>query len=108
MRSSNHDLVPTFDISFGRSGASRTLTVRPVAGRSGSAVVTVNQLSDGQFTGSVPVTVRVAANGANGVVGDNGADILFGQNGADTLAGAGGNDLLCGGTAPITCPAAGR
>jgi Ca2+-binding RTX toxin-like protein len=95
--SSNHDLVPTRDTTFGGSGASRTLTVSAVRGRSGSAVVTVNRLSDAQLTGSVQVTVRVAANGANSVTGDDGADILFGQNGADSLDGLGGNDLLCGG-----------
>ena len=95
--SSNHDLVPTRDLTFGGSGTDRTLTVRPVPGRTGTAVVTVNGLSDGQFTGSTAVTVRVGANGANRLMGDNGADMLFGQNGADTLSGAGGNDLLCGG-----------
>jgi Ca2+-binding RTX toxin-like protein len=84
------------------SGTSRTLTVRPVAGRSGTAVVTVNQLSDGQVTGSVPVTVTVLANGANTVTAGGGADLLFAQNGADTLDGGGGNDLLCGGNGPDT------
>jgi Ca2+-binding RTX toxin-like protein len=84
-------------ITVGGSGASRTLTVRPVAGRSGTAVVTVYQLSEGQVTGSVPVTVTVLANGANTVTGGGGADLLFAQNGADTLEGGGGNDLLCGG-----------
>jgi Ca2+-binding RTX toxin-like protein len=89
-------------ITVGGSGASRTLTVRPVAGRSGTAVVTVNQLSEGQVTGSVPVTVTVPANGANTVTGGGGADLVFAQNGADTLDGGGGNDLLCGGNGPDT------
>ena len=93
-------LVPGEAITDGGSGADRTLTVRPVAGRSGTAVVTVNQLNDGQVTGSVPITVTVAANGANTVAGGPGADIMFAQNGADTLDGRGGNDLLCGGNGP--------
>jgi len=95
-------LVPGDAITDGGSGPDRTLTVRPVAGRSGTAVVTVNQLTDGQVTGSVPITVTVAANGANTVTGGPGADIMFAQNGADTLAGGGGNDLLCGGNGPDT------
>jgi Ca2+-binding RTX toxin-like protein len=97
MTSSNPALVPTRNITLGGSGTSRTLTVRPIAGRSGSAVVTVNRLSDGQLTGSVRVTVRVAGNGRSSATGDDGPDVLFGQNGADTLAGMGDNDLLCGG-----------
>ena len=95
-------LIPGDAITDGGSGADRTLTVRPVAGRSGTAVVTVNQLTDGQVTGSVPITVTVAANGANTVTGGPGADIMFAQNGADTLVGGGGNDLLCGGNGPDT------
>jgi VCBS repeat protein/hemolysin type calcium-binding protein len=98
--SSNQALVPTRGISFGGSGANRTLTVRPVPGRSGAATVTVNGLSDGQVMGSVPVTVRVGANGADDLAGGGGADMLFGGNGADALTGGGGNDLLCGGNGP--------
>ena len=98
--SNNPALVPGAAITLGGSGANRTLTVRPVAGRSGTAVVTVNQLGGGQVTGSVTVTVTVAAKGANTATGGPGADILFAQNGADTLEGRGGNDLLCGGNGP--------
>jgi Ca2+-binding RTX toxin-like protein len=97
MTSSTPDLVPTSAITLGGTGFDRTLTVRPVAGRTGTAVITVNRLSDGQRTGSVPVTVRVGANGADDLEGGDGADMLFGGNGADTLTGGGGNDLLCGG-----------
>jgi Ca2+-binding RTX toxin-like protein len=100
--SNNPALVSGDGITVGGSGTSRTLTVRPVTGRSGTAEVTVNQLSDGQVTGSVPVTVTVPANGANTVTGGGGADLLFAQNGADTLDGGGGNDLLCGGNGPDT------
>jgi Ca2+-binding RTX toxin-like protein len=100
--SNNPALVSGDGITVGGSGTSRTLTVRPVTGRSGTAEVTVNQLSEGQVTGSVPVTVTVPANGANTVTGGGGADLLFAQNGADTLDGGGGNDLLCGGNGPDT------
>jgi hypothetical protein len=93
-------LVPISDISVGGSGANRTLTVRPVPGRTGTAVVTVNRLSEGQVTGSVDVTVQVGA--TSSVTGGPGPDLLFGGNGADTLTGGGGNDLLCGGNSPDT------
>ena len=98
--SDNPALVPTDAVNVGGSGASRTPTVRPVAGRSGTAVLTVNELSDGQVTGSVPVSVTLDASGANRLPG--GADIMFGQNGADRLDGGGGNDLLCGANGPDT------
>ena len=101
--SDNPAVVPTDAVTVGGSGISRRLTVRPVAGRSGTAVVRVNQLSDGQLTGSVPVTVRVGANGADHLAdGRRRADIMFGRNGADTLTGGGGNDLLCGGNGADT------
>jgi hypothetical protein len=44
--SSSTTLVPTANIVFGGSGASRTVTVTPVAGRTGSATITV-KVSDG-------------------------------------------------------------
>ena len=52
--SDNPALVPSSAITDGGSGVNRTLTVRPLTGRSGTAVATVNRLSDGQLTGSVP------------------------------------------------------
>jgi Ca2+-binding RTX toxin-like protein len=104
--SSKPDLVPTSAITLGGGGLDRTLAVRPVAGRTGTAVITVNRLSDGQRTGSVPVTVRVGGNGADDLrplPGEqDGADMLFGGNGPDTLTGGSGNDLLCGGNGPDT------
>jgi Ca2+-binding RTX toxin-like protein len=101
--SDNPAVVPTDAVTVGGSGISRTLTVRPVAGRSGTTVVTVNQLSHGQLTGSVPVTVRVGANGTDHLTaGRRRADIMFGRNGADTLTGGAGNDLLCAGNGTDT------
>jgi Ca2+-binding RTX toxin-like protein len=104
MTSSNPDLVPTSAITLGGSGFDRTLAVRPVARQTGTAVITVNRLSDGRRTGLVPITVRVGGNGADDLRPlpgeEDGADMLFGGNGADTLTGGGGNDLLCGGNGP--------
>ncbi|HEY6743515.1 MAG TPA: tandem-95 repeat protein, partial [Lapillicoccus sp.] len=95
--SSNTTLVPNSQISFGGSGASRTLTVSTVSGRTGVAVVTVT-VSDGSATATVPVTVRATGNGNDTVSGTAGGDILFAQNGDDTISGLAGNDLLCGGS----------
>ena len=49
--SSNTTLVPNASIVFGGSGASRTVTVTPAAGQSGSATITVT-VSDGSLTAS--------------------------------------------------------
>jgi VCBS repeat-containing protein len=95
--SSNTALVPNGNVVLGGGGANRTLTARAVSGRSGTAVVTVT-VRDGQATGSVQLTVRVAGNGNDTLTGGAGADMLFAQNGNDTLSGGGGNDLLCGGS----------
>ncbi len=47
--SSNPTLVPSGNIAFGGSGASRTLTVTPAANQSGTATITVT-VSDGSLT----------------------------------------------------------
>jgi VCBS repeat-containing protein len=94
--SSNQSLVPDANVSFAGAAAERTLTATTVAGRTGTAVLTVS-VSDGQATGSVTVTLQAGGNGAQTLDGGAGADILLGQNGGDTLEGNAGNDLLCGG-----------
>jgi VCBS repeat-containing protein len=94
--SSNPALLPAGNIAFAGSGAARTVTANTVAGRTGTAVVTIT-VSDGQATSTVQLTVRSGGNGADTVTGGGGADLILGQGGNDTLGGAGGNDLLCGG-----------
>jgi FG-GAP-like repeat/RTX calcium-binding nonapeptide repeat (4 copies) len=94
--SSNHRLVPTRRMVRRGKGARRTLTLRPVAGRRGSAVVTVNRLRRGQLTGSVRIRVRVGGRRGDRLVGGRSADVVLGKQGSDRLAGRGGNDLLCG------------
>jgi len=58
--SSNPLVVPNSGITFGGSGANRTVTVTPVAGQIGSAVVTVF-VSDGVLSTAVSYTVTVTA-----------------------------------------------
>jgi hypothetical protein len=95
--SSNHRLVPTRRMIRKGNGAHRALTLRPVAGRRGAAVVTVNRLRQGQLTGSARIRVRVGGKRADRLLGSRRADVVLGKKGSDRLAGRGGNDLLCGG-----------
>ncbi|CAN5248430.1 hypothetical protein BH23BAC1_BH23BAC1_48570 [soil metagenome] len=56
--SDNHELVPDENIAFGGSGADRTLTIAPVAGQAGSAVITVI-VSDGYDETETSFTLTV-------------------------------------------------
>jgi VCBS repeat-containing protein len=102
--SSNPDLVPAGNVVFGGSGGSgadRTLTATAVAGRAGTAILTVT-VSDGQATGSVEVAVRVGGGRADTLVGGPATNLMFGQNGNDTLTGGDSYDLVCGGNGDDT------
>jgi VCBS repeat-containing protein len=94
--SNNQALLPNGSSTFAGSGASRTLTARTVAGRTGTANVTVT-VSDGQATATVPLTVRAGGNGNDILTGGSGTDLIWGQNGNDSVGGGKGIDLLCGG-----------
>jgi hypothetical protein len=56
--SSSATLIPTNNITFGGSGASRTVTLRPLADQSGSATITVS-VSDGSATTSATFQLTV-------------------------------------------------
>lgn len=58
--SSNTTLIPTSGITFGGTGANRTVTIRPASGRTGSATVTVT-VSDGTTSTSDSFVVTVNA-----------------------------------------------
>jgi VCBS repeat-containing protein len=94
--SNNQALLPNGNIVLAGSGASRTLMARTVAGRTGTANVTVT-VSDGQATATVPLTVRAGGNGNDVLTGGNGTDLIWGQKGNDSVGGGEGTDLLCGG-----------
>jgi VCBS repeat-containing protein len=93
--SSNPALVPIGNVVFAGSGAARTMAVSAVDGRSGTAILTVT-VSDGQATGTVPVTVMVGGSNKDTLTGTRGADVLLAQSNNDSLTGGDGNDLLCG------------
>jgi len=93
--SSNSALVPTGNVGFTGSGATRTMTVSTVDGRSGTATLTIT-VTDGHASGSVEITVKVGGGGQDTLIGGADADLLLAQSNNDALNGGGGNDLLCG------------
>jgi Zn-dependent metalloprotease len=94
--SNNPALVPNSGITFGGSGANRTVTIT-TTGSVGTATVTVTVTDLEGKTASVVITVKVGGNGANTLTGTSGADLFFGRNGSDTISGLAGNDLASGG-----------
>jgi hypothetical protein len=71
--SDNQTLVPDTNITFGGSGASRTVTVAPAAGQTGTATITVT-VDDGQGgtasdTFLLTVNADVCTTAPNGMVG---------------------------------------
>jgi hypothetical protein len=58
--SSNPTLVPTANLAFGGSGASRTVTVTPAANQSGTTTITVT-VSDGTLTATRAFVLTVTA-----------------------------------------------
>ena len=94
--SSNRTLLPEANISFGGTGANRTMTLRPLDGKSGTALVRIT-VDDGSLTSTRVLTVKVGTDGVDAINGTSRADVLFGLDAVDALNGLGGNDLLCGG-----------
>jgi predicted extracellular nuclease len=94
--SSNTALVRNSDIVVSGSGATRTVTVTGVSGRSGTAVITLTA-SDGSASSTTTFTVRIGTNQADTLTGGTGVDVIIGNNGDDTLRGGDGIDALCGG-----------
>jgi large repetitive protein len=94
--SSNTALVPNANITFGGTGADRTVTITAVAKSSGNAIITIT-VSDGTTTSSVLIKVIVGSDKNETLSGTLGADMIFGLGGKNTINGNAGNDLLCGG-----------
>jgi Ca2+-binding RTX toxin-like protein len=98
--SSNTAVVPLGNITFGGSGANRTLKVKALMQSSvafSDLTITVN---DGTFTSSINVRVIVGTNKTETInIGTTtvGTDMIFGGNGDDTINSGAGNDLICGG-----------
>jgi hypothetical protein len=103
--SSNTAVVPLANISFGGSGANRTVTINAVP----QAILAFSDVtitvSDGTLTSSINIRVIVGTNASEtitintvpGGVTTLGSDMIFGRNGDDTINAGAGNDLVCGG-----------
>lgn len=92
--SSNISLVPNANIAFGGSGANRTVTITPVAGKTGTATITVT-VSDGSLTTSdtfvltvnaLPTVTTISAQTVNESTGTG--TIAFTVGDAETAAGS--------------------
>src|SRR5262249_23798300 len=105
--SGNKTLVPNGNIAFAGSGAARTVAASAVAGRTGTAVVTIT-VSGGQATNTVPLTARCGGHGTDTGTAGGGAQLIPWHGGHNApRGGAGGNGLLCGGKAMTPGPGGG-
>lgn len=93
---SNPDLVT--GVTFGGSGASRSVAITVAGTQAGSATLTIG-VDDGFQTTTTTISVTVGTDAEDALAGGSGADLLIGRQGIDTLSGAGGADVLCGGQA---------
>jgi Ca2+-binding RTX toxin-like protein len=98
--SSNTSVVRLSDITFGGSGANRTLKVKALSQSTVAFSDLTITVSDGTFTSSINVRVIVGTNKTEVInIGTTtvGTDMIFGGNGDDTINAGAGNDLICGG-----------
>ncbi len=94
--SSDQAVVPEGGISFGGTGADRTLTVSPNFSDAVGAAMLAVEVSDGEDTASVPTGVTVGTLARDALVGTANPDMIFARNGADSVSGRAANDLICG------------
>jgi Ca2+-binding RTX toxin-like protein len=99
--SSNTTLVPTGAITFGGSGANRTVDIIGSSLYSGSATITIT-VSDGQLTATRTIQFIKGTSSSQTLTGGTGSNLIVGMGGLDTLNGGTSNDLLCGGSSADT------
>ncbi len=98
--SSNTSVVPLGNITFGGSGANRTVTISAITKNSVQFSDVTITVSDGTLTSSINIRVIVGTNKTETInIGTTtvGTDMIFGGNGDDTINSGAGNDLICGG-----------
>jgi Ca2+-binding RTX toxin-like protein len=81
--SSSTSLVPNGNITFGGSGASRSVRINAIAPKKGAASATT-------------IAVVVGTDKKETLTGTSGADMIFGMAGDDTINASGGHDLISG------------
>jgi Ca2+-binding RTX toxin-like protein len=98
--SSNTAVVPLANISFGGSGANRTVSITALMKNTVQFSDVTITVSDGVLMSSINIRVIVGTNKTETIsIGTTtvGTDMIFGGNGDDTVNSGGGNDLICGG-----------
>jgi Ca2+-binding RTX toxin-like protein len=98
--SSNTAVVPLGNISFGGSGANRTVTIHAVGQNNVAFSDVTITVFDGTLSSSINIRVIVGTNKTETInIGTTtvGTDMIFGGNGDDTINSGAGNDLICGG-----------
>jgi Ca2+-binding RTX toxin-like protein len=98
--SSNTAVVPLANITFGGSGANRTVTINAVPQVTLAFSDVMITVSDGTLTSTINIRVIVGTNGTESIsigLTTVGSDMIFGRNGDDTINSGAGNDLICGG-----------
>jgi Ca2+-binding RTX toxin-like protein len=93
-------VVPLGNITFGGSGANRTVTIHAVGQNSIAFSDVTITVFDGTFSSSINIRVIVGTNKNELInIGTTtvGSDMIFGGNGDDTINSGAGNDLICGG-----------
>ena len=97
---SNPTLVPASNVTigapFGQGGSDRLVTIIPVTGKTGSAVITISATDEFGASASTLIRVQVGGSGADRLTGTAETDLLLGGGGTDTLVGDAGIDLLGG------------
>ena len=103
---SNPTLVPAGNVTigapFGQGGSDRLVKIVPVAGKTGSAVITITATDEFDASASTLIRVQVGGAGADQLTGTTETDLLLGGGGNDTLLGNAGIDLLGGGAGDDT------
>jgi extracellular elastinolytic metalloproteinase len=94
--SSNTKLLTAAGVAFSGTGSTRTVSITPLSGRTGSATITLTA-SDGQATSTAQIAVQVGGSGADTLLGGATPNLLLGNDGNDTLTGGISADVLCGG-----------
>jgi Ca2+-binding RTX toxin-like protein len=95
--SSNTSLVPGGNITFGGSGASRTVRITALPKNTATSATVTITVSDGKGgTATTTIGVLVGSDKKETLTGTSGADLIFGMAGDDTINASGGHDLISG------------
>jgi Ca2+-binding RTX toxin-like protein len=96
--SSDTSLVPNANITFGGSGANRSVRIAAVPKKNAANATITITVGDGHGgTATATITVKVGTTKKETLTGTAGPDMIFGLGGNDAISAGAGNDLLVGG-----------